>query len=114
MKLPFCLILLIPLFYCLSKLLKFVSILFIQMVKVKLSLGLINQPPRHGDVSESRGIGPQFLTLALDGDDWSVLLPGHFTPRETSPVSIRQEAGWSSVSVWTLWRRENLLPLKGI
>jgi hypothetical protein len=28
------------------------------------------------------------------------------TPGERAPVSIGQEAGWASDSVWMLWRRE--------
>jgi hypothetical protein len=34
-----------------------------------------------GDV----GIAPSCLTLALDGDEWSILHPSDFTPGETAP-----------------------------
>jgi hypothetical protein len=33
----------------------------------------------------SGGIAPPFLTLALDGDEWSAPRPGRFTPGERSP-----------------------------
>jgi hypothetical protein len=32
-----------------------------------------------------RGIAPPFLTLALDGGEWSVSHSGHFTPGEIAP-----------------------------
>jgi uncharacterized membrane protein YsdA (DUF1294 family) len=35
----------------------------------------------------SGGIAPPFLTLALDGDEWSASRSGHFIPEERSPVT---------------------------
>jgi hypothetical protein len=42
-------------------------------VKVKLSLCLVNSAQRHEDVWKSGGIVQPFLTLALDGSEWSAL-----------------------------------------
>jgi hypothetical protein len=46
----------------------------------------------------SGGIGPPFLTLALDEG-----------PGKEPPVPIRQEAGWAPEPVWTLWSKEKYL-----
>jgi hypothetical protein len=54
--------------------------------EVKLSLCLINYASRHEDVLGSGGIAPTFLTLAIDGGEWSATHPCHFTPRERGPV----------------------------
>jgi hypothetical protein len=35
----------------------------------------------------SGGIAPPFLTLKLDGDEWSASRPGRFTPGERAPGS---------------------------
>ena len=40
-----------------------------------------------------------FATLALEGDGWSALHPGRFTPGK-HPVPIVQEVGWASGLVW--------------
>jgi hypothetical protein len=34
---------------------------------------------------ESGGTAPRILTSALDGGEWSVSRPGHFTPKERAP-----------------------------
>jgi hypothetical protein len=47
--------------------------------KVKLPLGVINEALYYEDIWGSGGIAPPFLTLALDGGEWSSLCPGHFT-----------------------------------
>jgi hypothetical protein len=62
----------------------------------------------------SGGIVPQFLTLALDGGEWSVSRPGRFTPGERAPNAhwVRDWVG--SEPVWTLRSRENFLSLPGI
>jgi hypothetical protein len=50
-------------------------------VNVKLSLCLINK--RHTMKTwRSGGIAQPFLTLALDGGEWSALRPSRFTPEE--------------------------------
>jgi hypothetical protein len=49
---------------------------------------------------------PSFLTLALDGGEWSVRCPCPFTSRERGLVPTGQEAGWAPEPVWTLWRRD--------
>jgi hypothetical protein len=42
----------------------------------------------------SGGIAPtRSLTLALDGGEWSALLPGHFTPRERA-LGTHWIGGW--------------------
>jgi hypothetical protein len=38
-----------------------------------------------------------FLTLALDGGEWSASHPGRFTPREIIPFSLRI-GGWKGPS----------------
>jgi hypothetical protein len=45
------------------------------------------------------------LTSALVGGEWSAL-----HPRSEFPVSIGQEAGWSSKLVWMTWREERSCP----
>jgi hypothetical protein len=47
---------------------------------------------------------PQFLTLALDGSEWSVLLLRIFPL-----VPFRKEIGWAPEPVWTLWSLEKSL-----
>jgi hypothetical protein len=51
---------------------------------VNLSLGLINQVPRHEDVPGSRAVAPLFLASTLDGGEWSTSRPGRFIPGETA------------------------------
>jgi hypothetical protein len=41
----------------------------------------------------SVGIAPAFLTLALDGGEWSASHPSHLTLVKEPLVSIGQEAG---------------------
>jgi hypothetical protein len=43
------------------------------------------QAPRYEGVWVSGGIAPTFLTLALDGGEWSASRPGHFTAGERAP-----------------------------
>jgi hypothetical protein len=62
------------------------------MRKVKLSLCLTIQAPRHDDVSDSGDIALPFLTSPPDWGERSALRPGRFTPGErvavpTSPLS---------------------------
>jgi hypothetical protein len=40
------------------------------LIKVNLSVGLINYTPRHEDMWVSGGIAPSFLTSVLDGGEW--------------------------------------------
>jgi hypothetical protein len=43
-----------------------------------------------------------FLTLALDGGEWSASRPGRaLPPGKGSPVPIGQEAGWAPEPIWT-------------
>jgi len=59
-----------------------------------------------------RGVEVQlhsFLTMALDGSQWSVSLPGSFSPRRRATVLIEQEARSAPEAVWTYWSRENYL-----
>jgi hypothetical protein len=57
--------------------------------RVKLSLYLINEAPRHEDVSGNGGIAPPFLTSARGGGEWSTSLPDRFTPGERVPGTHR-------------------------
>jgi hypothetical protein len=58
-----------------------------------------------GDKGRGRGKGRgmySFLTSALDGGEWSASRPGRsLPPGKEPPVSIVQEAGWTSEPVWT-------------
>jgi hypothetical protein len=51
----------------------------------------------------TEGIAPTiFLTLALEGGDWSASRPGRaLPPRKELPVPSAQEAGWAPEPVWT-------------
>jgi hypothetical protein len=62
---------------------------------VEFSLCLINYALHHEDTLESGGTAPPFLTLALEGDDWSNSYPAHFTPEEIAP-STHWIGGWLS------------------
>jgi hypothetical protein len=42
---------------------------------VNLSLGLINEAPHDKYIWGNGGIAPVFLASALDGGEWSVLMP---------------------------------------
>jgi hypothetical protein len=46
-----------------------------------------------------------FLTLALDGGEWSVSRPSRLIPRKESPVFTEYEAGWDLGTVVTPWRK---------
>jgi hypothetical protein len=61
------------------------SILEILKAKVKFSLRLIKEAPCHEDVWGSGGVAPPFLTLALDGNEWSASRPGRFNARRRVP-----------------------------
>jgi hypothetical protein len=50
------------------------------LVKVKLSLCLINYKSWPEDIPGSGGIAPPFLTSASDGVKRSASRPGHFNP----------------------------------
>jgi hypothetical protein len=55
---------------------------------------------------------PLFLTLKPDAGEWSTLLPGNFTARQLYHLgknAIESEAGWATVAVQTLRRRETSL-----
>jgi hypothetical protein len=65
------------------------------MVKVKLSLALINYAPRLEDVWGSGGMAHLFLTLAPDGGKWSPSYRGRFTPGKSRPRSpLYDVGGW--------------------
>jgi hypothetical protein len=62
----------------------------------------------------SRGIAPPYLTLAIDGGEWSASLSGFFTPRERGrPIPTGYEAGWTQDPVRTLCKKEKFLPHAG-
>jgi hypothetical protein len=51
-----------------------------------------------------------FLTLALDGDEWSASCPSHFISEEEA-LTTPWIGDW--VGPWTLWRREKSLAPAG-
>jgi hypothetical protein len=58
---------------------------------------------RHeGASGERRCSSYSFLTLALDGGEWSVSCPNcALTPGKGPPIPIVQEAGWAPEPIWT-------------
>jgi hypothetical protein len=58
-------------------------------IKVKLSLYLISWALRDEDLWRSGGIDLPFLTLEIDGGEWSAPHPCHFTPGETDLSTYR-------------------------
>jgi hypothetical protein len=57
-------------------------------VNLKLSLCLINLPPRHEGVWRSGGRIPLFLNLTLNEGEWSASNPSRFTPEKKPTVPI--------------------------
>jgi hypothetical protein len=57
------------------------------MVKVKLKLKLKLSLCHEGVLGEWRYSSKHFLTLALNGGEWSVSQPGHFTARKRAPTT---------------------------
>jgi hypothetical protein len=80
---------------------------------------MFNNTPCHEDENKSWGIAPCNLNL---GTTWRWVVSVTLWPLGTEhpilpplpPVPTRQEAGWVSEPVRTLWGRENLLPLLGV
>jgi hypothetical protein len=60
-------------------------------------------PTCHGGAwGERRYSSYSYLSLALDGGEWSASRPGRaLPPGKEPPVPIGQEAGWAPVPVWT-------------
>jgi hypothetical protein len=64
---------------------------------------------RPGSVWEERRYSSySFTTSALDGGEWSTLLPltALLPPGKGPLVPIVQEAGWAPEPVWTQWLEE--------
>jgi hypothetical protein len=57
-----------------------------------LSLYLINPAPHYEGIRNG-SIAPPFLTLALDGGEWSASCSCHFPPSATAP-STQWIGGW--------------------
>jgi len=78
-------------------------------------LGLCSSKTR--PMSTFRGMKGQphaFLTLTLDGNEWSDSCIIRFTPRKGTLLRfIWYEPSWHRKPVWT-WRREKSLPLSEI
>lgn len=55
-----------------------------------------------------------FLTLALDGREWSVSCPGCFTSGARAPDTHRIGGWMDPEPIWTLWIRDSSLGLLGI
>jgi hypothetical protein len=66
---------------------------------------VLNQIVNHEDIRESGSIDPPFLTLILDGGEWSASRHGRFIPMEGAPVPTRQEAGWGPELILTLRKK---------
>jgi len=49
-----------------------------------------------------------FLTLALQGGEWSASIPGHSIPGEKLPVTIKYKAQWFGQQIWTIKRGKKL------
>jgi hypothetical protein len=74
------------------------------MVKVKLSLCLINYALCHDDIWGVEVYLHKFVTLALN-DEWSVSCPSHFTLEESGPSTpTGQEAARAPEAFWMLWK----------
>jgi hypothetical protein len=78
-------------------------------VKLKLSLCLINYDPLYEDIWGS-GV-PPFLTLALNGGEWSASHPGGFIPREEEQ-STHGIGGWVGprTDLGNVEKRKSLAP----
>jgi hypothetical protein len=59
-------------------------------------------------------IAPSFLTSAVNGSEWSPPSLDRFMLAKAPPEPTKQKAGRASEPVWTLGRKNNLLPLPGI
>lgn len=53
--------------------------------QIKLSLCSVNYELRHKCMCQNGGTAPPFLTLELDGDEWSSSRSCRFTQRERAP-----------------------------
>jgi hypothetical protein len=79
----------------------------IYLLKLMLSLCLINQAPRQEHIWGSGSVAPQFLNSALDRGEWSPSRPGHFISGEESPtLPIGYKDGCDPEPAWTLRRKE--------
>jgi hypothetical protein len=58
-----------------------------------MSSRLTSKEFRNNQICSVKGMG--------HGGGWSTPRPDRFTPRETDPVPIVQEAGWAPLPVWT-------------
>jgi hypothetical protein len=80
--------------------------------KVKLSLCLINQAPRHENVWGNGGIAPPFPTSALDGGEWPSFTPRPLYPRGKSPrYPLDRRLGGPQSRSGCCGVERNLLPL---
>jgi hypothetical protein len=62
----------------------------------------------------SGGVAPPFLTLVLDGGEWSASRPGRFTPEESAP-GTHWIGGWVGPRVrLDSMEKRQILPLPGI
>jgi hypothetical protein len=75
---------------------------------------VLNQAPRHEDVSGNPGIAPLFLTSALDGDEWSASDLGRFTPGETDSCTLDRGLGRPQNCSRRCREEKNPAPLQGI
>jgi hypothetical protein len=66
---------------------------------------LISSALCHEDIWGSGGTAPLFLTMTLNGVEWSASCPSYFTPRERAPVPTGEKHGWTPVSLDTVERK---------
>ena len=48
--------------------------------------------------------------LILVGEEWSASVSGRIVPRKVTPVSIGLEVRCASMTAWTFFEKEELLP----
>lgn len=58
----------------------------------------------------SGGLAHQFLTMILDGGEWSAQWPGFYIPKEEPLIPSDRRQAVLPALVWMLWGREISLP----
>jgi hypothetical protein len=61
-----------------------------------------------------RGIAPLILNIGARWRGVVKFMPSWFIPRERTPITIEEKAGWAQELVWNFCRREKSLAPTGI